>query len=272
MTILADSFRVAWIDLAFIKRNILVVLITSLVTPLLYIVAFGYGFGNGSTVEGFDYIAFMIPGVISMSTMTSCFNNVAQKVLVQRTYYKSFDELFLCSMKPTSVILGKAWAGMVRSMISCAILYVIGLILTDDMYVSLAAMLIIPFCGLTYALLGVVAGMMANSHLTLNLFTTLVMTPMSFLSGTIFSLDALPEAAQVVLYILPLSHSTDCIRSAILGTDFPWISLCIIVAYAVAFVLLNRYLIMKGRNRWRTTSWRSGISSSSSGISPQGTG
>ena len=51
MTTLTDSFRVAWIDLCFIKRNIVMVLITSLVAPLLYLFAFGYGLGKGMTVE-----------------------------------------------------------------------------------------------------------------------------------------------------------------------------------------------------------------------------
>ncbi|MBO4357615.1 MAG: ABC transporter permease [Candidatus Methanomethylophilaceae archaeon] len=248
MTVLTDSFRVAWIDFMFIKRNILVVLVTCLVTPLLYIVAFGYGFGAGAKMEGFDYIAFMIPGVISMSTMTSCFNNVATKVMIQRTYYQSFDELFLCSMKPTAIILGKAWAGMVRSIISCSILYSIGLAITPDMHLTAQAIAIILMCCLTYALLGVVAGMLSNSHLTMTLFTTVVITPMSFLSGTIFSMDALPEAAQYVLYALPLTHSTDCIRSTILETDFPWISLAIMVIYAVAFILISRHVVVKGRH------------------------
>ncbi len=248
MTVITDSFRVAWIDFMFIKRNILVVLITSLVTPLLYIVAFGYGFGAGATVEGIDYIAFMIPGVISMSTMTSCFNNVAQKVMVQRTYFQSFDELFLCSMKPMSIILGRSWMGMVRSLISCSVLYTVGLILTDDMQLSFLSIGVILLCCLTYSLLGVVAGLLANSHLTLTLFTTLVITPMTFLSGTIFSLDALPEAAQMVLQALPLTHSTDCIRTAMLGTEFPLISLAVILVYMAAFLLISRYLIVKGRN------------------------
>lgn len=248
MNVITDSFRVAWIDFMFIKRNIIVVLLTSLVTPLLYIVAFGYGFGADATVEGFDYIAFMIPGVISISTMTSCFNNVATKVMIQRTYYQSFDELFLCSMKPTSIVLGKAWAGMVRSIISCSILYTIGLFISDDMHLTIQAIGIILICCLTYALLGVVAGMLSNSHLTMTLFTTLVITPMSFLSGTIFSLDALPEFAQYILYLLPLTHSTDCIRSTILGTEFPWISLAIIICYAAVFIIISRYVVVKGRH------------------------
>jgi ABC-type polysaccharide/polyol phosphate export permease len=120
--------------------------------------------------------------------------------------------------------------------------------ITPDMHLSIVSIAVIILCCITYSLLGVVAGMIANSHLTLTLFTTLVITPMTFLSGTIFSLDALPEFAQWILNALPLSHSTDCIRSAILGTDFPLISLGVIFIYMVAFVLISRHILMKGRN------------------------
>ena len=63
MSFASDSLRVAWIDMRFIRRNLPVVLITSLVAPLLYLFAFGYGLGRGLTVDGRDYLSFMIPGV-----------------------------------------------------------------------------------------------------------------------------------------------------------------------------------------------------------------
>ena len=84
MTAFGDSFRVAWIDMCFVRHNILSILVTCLVSPLLYLVAFGYGLGQGMTVEGFDYISFMIPGVIALSTLTSCFSTVSTKVMTGR--------------------------------------------------------------------------------------------------------------------------------------------------------------------------------------------
>ena len=54
MSFASDSLRVAWIDMRFIRRNLPVVLITSLVAPLLYLFAFGYGLGRGLTVDGRD--------------------------------------------------------------------------------------------------------------------------------------------------------------------------------------------------------------------------
>ena len=133
MSLIADSIRVSWIDMCFIKGNIPTILVTCLVAPLLYLFAFGYGLGQGMTVDGFPYIAFMIPGVMALTALTSSFNTVATKVMVQRVYYQSFDELILCSMSPTAIVLGKAYAGAVRGVISCLILYVLGLVICPEM-------------------------------------------------------------------------------------------------------------------------------------------
>lgn len=248
MTAFADSLRVAWIDMMFIRRNLPTVLITSLMAPLLYLFAFGYGLGKGLTVDGRDYLAFMIPGVIAMTTLTACFNTVATKVMLQRTYYQSFDELFLCSMSPSAIIMGKAYAGMVRGLISCAVLYGMGLLLSADMTLTPGAVLMIVFSCLMYGLLGVVSGMLANSHLTLNLFNSLVILPMTFLSGTIFSLDSMSGAVQTAIGFLPLTHTTSCIRASILGDAFPWVSLLILLVWSSAFFIISRHLMIKGRS------------------------
>jgi len=248
MSIMADSLRVGWIDLVYIKRNILSILVTSLVSPLLYLIAFGYGLGNGMKVDGYDYIAFMIPGVISMTTMTACFNTVASKVMMQRAFYESFDELFLCSIRPAAIIIGKTYAGLVRGLISCTVLYGIGLIITADMHINIQSVILIVFSCLTYSLMGIVAGMFANSFIKLNLFTSLVIVPMTFLSGTLFSLDAMPEMVHICLEILPLTHSTACIRASVLEMKFPFVSLIVMTVFAAVFYCIGRYMLTKGRN------------------------
>lgn len=248
MSAVADSFRVAWIDMCFVRHNILSILVTCLVSPLLYLVAFGYGLGQGMTVDGFDYISFMIPGVIALSTLTSCFSTVSTKVMTQRVYYQSFDELFLCSMTPLAIVLGKSYAGVVRGLISSAILYALGLFVSQDMHLTLSAVLMIVLSCLVFSMLGVTCGMLANSHLTQTLITSLLIMPMTFLCGTLFSLDALPGFAQAVIGVLPLTHTTGCIRAAILGTDFPWISLLIVAVFGLVFLSVSMYVVRKGRS------------------------
>ena len=248
MSAIADSFRVAWIDMCFVRHNILSILVTCLVSPLLYLVAFGYGLGQGMTVDGFDYISFMIPGVIALSTLTSCFSTVSTKVMTQRVYYQSFDELFLCSMTPLAIVLGKSYAGVVRGLISSAILYALGLFVSQDMHLTLSAVLMIILSCLVFSMLGVTCGMLANSHLTQTLITSLLIMPMTFLCGTLFSLDALPGFAQAVIGVLPLTHTTGCIRAAILGTDFPWTSLLVVAVFGLLFLSVSMYVVRKGRS------------------------
>lgn len=248
MSVLSDSARVAWIDIRFIRGNLPVVLVTSLVAPLLYLFAFGYGLGKGMVVDGHDYLSFMIPGIIAMSTLTSCFNTVATKVMLQRTYYQSFDELFLCSMRPSSIILGKAYAGVVRGLISCTVLYSIGLVVAPDIALSVPAVLMMVFSCVMYSILGVVSGMIANSHLTMNLFTSLVILPMTFLCGTIFSLDNIGGVAQDLISLLPLTHTTECMRAVMIGDPFPWASFAILMLWSLLFFAVSRHILVKGRS------------------------
>lgn len=70
MSLGRDIVRVAMADLFYLKRNVWVLLATSLVTPLLYLVAFGYGLGKGVIMDGVPYLAFMIPGVVALTTLT----------------------------------------------------------------------------------------------------------------------------------------------------------------------------------------------------------
>lgn len=248
MSVISDSFRVAWIDVRYISHNLPVVLVTSLVAPMLYLFAFGYGLGQGLTVDGRDYLSFMIPGIIAMTTLTACFNTVATKVMLQRTYYQSFDELFLCSMSPMAIILGKTYAGAIRGLISCTVLFSLGLVLAPDLVFSVGGVLMIVFSCMMYGLLGVVSGLLANSHLTLNLFTSLVILPMTFLCGTIFSLDNVGGAIQAAIGLLPLTHTTECIRAALLGDPFPWISLLILLVWCTAFFLISRQILVRYRS------------------------
>lgn len=247
MNVIMDSFRIAWIDMCYVKRNLFTVMITSCISPLLYLLAFGYGLGKGMVVEGFDYMAFMIPGIISLSTMNASFNTVASKVLIQRSYYQSFDELHICSMTHLAVVLGKSYLGVVRGVISCTIIYALGMIICDDIRFSLLTVFLILLSSLVFSVLGVMAGLIANSHLTLTLINSLIILPMTFFCGTIFSLDALPKAISTVISILPLTQATNCIRSTILGTGLDPMSLTLFIIYGVIFCALARFVLKSNR-------------------------
>ena len=246
--ILGDALRVSLGDLFYFKRNFATIMITILVTPLLYYLSFCYGLGSSvSTTEGVSYVAFVIPGVMALSTLTSCFNSIANKVLVQRVYYSSFDEVILCPIAPSAVILGKALIGFIRGMIGCMILLLIGYIMSPDMHVNALLILCIALSCLVFSLFGVLAGFISSGLNVVSLITGVVVVPMTFLCGTVFSVSSMPTAIQYLISVMPLTHSVSCIRSAALGWEFPIVSASVLILFGILFFAISYYVLIKGK-------------------------
>ena len=245
MSLAGDTLRVAMSDLYYLKRNLPILLVTSLVTPLLYLLAFGYGLGQDVTMEGVSYMAFMIPGVVSLTTVTSSFTTVANKLMIQKRFYESFDEMMLCPISKTSMILGKSILGILKSMLCAFLMLFLGYMLTDDLYITPMLVLCVFISCTAFSLLGVTAGMLVPDLPRMNLFNSFVILPMTFLCGTMFSLDNLPDIAKAIIEVLPLTQTSNCVRAAALGWDFPWVSLAILIGYGVLFFLLGRFALRK---------------------------
>ncbi len=245
MSLAGDTLRVAMSDLYYLKRNLPILLVTSLVTPLLYLLAFGYGLGQDVTMEGVSYMAFMIPGVVSLTTVTSSFTTVANKLMIQKRFYESFDEMMLCPISKTSMILGKSILGILKSMLCAFLMLFLGYMLTDDLYITPMLVLCVFISCTAFSLLGVAAGMLVPDLPRMNLFNSFVILPMTFLCGTMFSLDNLPDIAKAIIEVLPLTQTSNCVRAAALGWDFPWLSLAILIGYGVLFFLLGRFALRK---------------------------
>jgi len=245
--IIKKSYDVAWADLCLIKRSIISVLVSSLMAPLLYLLAFGYGLGSGLNVEGVSYIAFVIPGVISMTTLSACFTFASSKILIQKVYYCSIDELLLCPIPVSSIVIGKSFMGVIRGLISCSILLMMATFMTSDFHISFWLILVIILSCFTFSFLGVSAGLIAKGHPDLTMFTSLVILPMTFLCGTIFSLNSIPEIVRLALNALPLTYSSAIIRAAALDWPIPYVSLAVMILFCMIFFMIPYYLIKTRR-------------------------
>lgn len=243
-----ESFRVAWSDICYLKRNFLTVSVTILVTPLLYFIAFGYGLGNEvNTIDGVSYIAFVIPGIVSLSTLTSSFSSTANKIMVQRRFYSSFDEIVLCPISPSSVVIGKTTVGFLKGIICSLVLIALGMLMSNDMHLNALLVVCILISCFTFSLLGVAAGFLVKDLPAMTMFTSLVIVPMTFLCGTLFSISSMPAVVKYVVSVLPLTHVTACIRAAALERTFPIGSFIVMVAFGVAFFLISYFLLKSGR-------------------------
>ena len=245
MYFLSEVCRVAYGDLCFLRRHLPETIISAMVGPLLYLVAFAYGMRSGDTEAGVSYVAYAIPGIVAMTSMTAGFTSTAQKIIIQRLFHTSFDELILSPMHTSSIVFGKAVIGMLRGLIGSSILLVLGLFLTPDLVLGIGTVVSLLLSCIMFSLLGVAAGLLAKSSVSLNVFTSLVIMPMTFLCGTIFSVSALPSIVGDIVWALPLTHSSEVIRASALGWDVPWVSVAVMLAYLVAFYALDYCIIRK---------------------------
>ena len=244
--VLKQTAYVAYGDLMFMKHNFWNILIMSIMSPLLYLIAFGYGLRTGETSMGVSYVAFVIPGIVALSTLSSSFSSTSTRLNVQRLYYKSFDEMMMCPLSLTSIILGKSMLGLVRGLISCGLLYALGLFLAPELKLTPMFVVSVVICVMTFSLLGFMAAMLAKSHQSMATFNSLIILPMTFLCGTFFEVGDLNPVFQVILYCLPLTHASQCIRAAALPdfvSGFPWPCFVILIAFMVAFFAIDYWLL-----------------------------
>jgi ABC-type multidrug transport system permease subunit len=198
-------------------------------------VAFGYGLGRGISFEGYSYLDFVMPGIIALTAMTSSYGGAGLKLHVDRLFYKCFDEYLMSPISLFSLAIGKTLIGVVRGLIASIALLIVSVLISPTLIINPLFVLVLVSSCFVFSFLGVLIGLVAKSHQDMGTFNTLVILPMTFLSGTFFSISQLPEAVKAILYFLPLTHSSQCLRAAALSQPFPWLSLLALLGFGLVF-------------------------------------
>ena len=100
-----------WVEFKFEWKKIT---IAALISPLLYMIALGWGLGATSSVTDRPYIDFLVPGIIALTTMNTSFSAVAQPLNVQRIFEHSFDQLIISPTPIPAYIFGQMLGGALR--------------------------------------------------------------------------------------------------------------------------------------------------------------
>jgi ABC-2 type transport system permease protein len=239
MRMLTDIYSVLWVDLRVLRRRWVRTLSTSLVNPILYLVAFGFGLGQGISFDGYSYLEFVIPGIIALTSMTVSFGGAGQKLNVDRLFFRSFDECLMSPVSVYSIIIGKALIGVVRGLFTSVAFLIVGFLFSPTLHIDLVFVAVLVLSCFVFSFFGVLVSFLAKSHQDMSTVSSLVLLPMTFLSGTFFSLSQIPEALKIVLYFLPLSHASESLRAITLGQAFPWLNIVALVCFAVFFFTMS---------------------------------
>jgi ABC-type multidrug transport system permease subunit len=201
--------------------------------------AFGFGLGQGISFDGYSYLEFVIPGIIALTSMTVSFSSAGQKLNVDRLFFKSFDECLMSPVSLYSIVIGKALIGVVRGLFTSIAFLLVGFALSPSLNINLPFIATLVLSCFVFSFFGVFVSFLAKSHKDMGTVSSLVLLPMTFLSGTFFSLSQIPEVLKAVLYLLPLTHSSECLRATTLGQPFPWLSLFALLVFGGIFFMAS---------------------------------
>ena len=234
-----------WVEF---RRNWLQITLSAMVAPLLYILAFGFGLGGAMEMDGRPYLDFLLPGVVALTTMNASFSAVGMSLNVQRLYEHSFDNIMISPTPMWQYILGQMLGGSLRGFYAGGLTSALGLLFGADLRINAAFLLVMLLNGMTFASLGVLAAVLSKTHAGISRFGSFVLTPMSFLSNTFFSMGAMPDAAKILIDSLPLTQASAVLRSISWGEGIAWWRILVIAGYNVAFLVIAIHQINKMKN------------------------
>ncbi|MDR2198622.1 MAG: ABC transporter permease [Deltaproteobacteria bacterium] len=234
-------------EILIMKRRILRQSASMAVSPLLYVVAFGCALGAAVKVGDRSYLEFLIPGLAAMASMTQAFA-IATEINVARFYFFAFEEFQAAPVSPFSYVLAETLAGVTKALYAVLIVLIIALLFGTRLNYGPAFWGALLLNSFSFAALAVALAMLVKSHADQSLLTAFVITPMAFLGGTFFPVDALPAWASAILRFLPLTHAADAARAGAFGLPPSPLPFIILACCSLVFFSLALSTVKKARN------------------------
>ncbi|AFY68496.1 ABC-2 type transporter [Thalassoporum mexicanum PCC 7367] len=251
-SIWSGSLTVLWGDWLNLRVRIYQVIASGLISPLIYILAFGFGLGStiGSSgaFEG-NYLEFILPGMVALSSMTISFGGTTFSICGDRLYKKTFEELLIAPIHPLALYLGNMLAGVSRGLLTASSVIAIATIYSGNWRFLHPEFLLLLILNCTvFAGLGVIVGLTVKSLEAVGLTNNFLIVPMSFLGGTFFDPVLLPQPLKSIVYVLPLTHTSVGLRAVVGGGHSPWYGWLVLLAVSAGLGALGARMFAKQRD------------------------
>lgn len=221
-------------------RTLLQSVVSPVISTSLYFVVFGAAIGSRmAQVDGIGYGAFIVPGLVMLSLLTQSISNASFGIYFPK-FVGTIYELLSAPVSASEIVLGYVGAAASKSV-------VLGLIILGT------ARLFVPFgivhpvwmlaflllTSVTFSLFGFIIGIWADSFEKLNLVPLLIVTPLTFLGGSFYSVGMLPPFWQTVTLFNPVVYLVSGFRWSFFGVSdiSPGISLAMTFVFMAACLL-----------------------------------
>ena len=219
------------------------------ITTALYFIIFGNLIGPRiGQMSGFDYMEFIIPGLIMMSVITNSYSNVVSSFYGSK-FQRHIEEMLISPIPNYIILVGYATGGVARGLTVGIAVTIVSLLFNPLNIHSIAVMLsMIVLTSILFSLAGLINGVFANSFDDISIIPTFVLTPLTYLGGIFYSISLLPEFWERVSLANPILYMVNAFRFGFLGiTDISlWLSYAISIGFIVGLYLFSLYLLRTG--------------------------
>ena len=233
------------------RRTLLQSLISPVLSTSLYFIVFGSVIGGYvENIDGISYGSYIVPGLLMLTLLTQSISNTSFGIFFPK-FNGTIYEILAAPISTFETVLAFVGAGATKTLIVGVVIFITSTFFVE-VYVEkpLLMILLLILVAFTFALFGFLIGLMSSNFEQLSVIPTLVITPMVFLGGSLYSLDMLPSFWQTVSYFNPVVYLIDGLRFSFYGvSDFNiWISISSMVFFLVICVISVTILLKKGYN------------------------
>lgn len=224
-------------------------IVPPVITIALYFIIFGNLIGSQlADIKGYEYIEFIIPGMIMMSMITNSYANVVSSFYSSK-FQRHIEEMLVSPMPNYIILWGFVSGGIARGL-TVGIAVTITSTFFADLHIHNIGLLflVVILTTVLFSLAGFINGIYANSFDDISLIPTFVLTPLTYLGGIFYSVNMLPDFWRTASFANPIFYMVDTFRSSMLGISdvSAAISLAVIVSFVVSLYVFSLYLLNKG--------------------------
>ena len=246
------AFRAMYLhEMDRFKRTLMQSLFSPVLSTSLYFIVFGSVIGGYvEKIDGISYGSFIVPGLLMLTLLTQSISNTSFGIFFPK-FNGTMYEILAAPISTFEIVLAFVGAGATKTLLVGVVIFITASFFVEVqvMYPFLMIFLLV-LVAFTFALFGFLIGLMSSNFEQMSIIPTLVITPMVFLGGSLYSLDMLPEFWQMVTYFNPVVYLINGLRFSFYGvSDFNiWFSIISMVAFLLGCITVVTILLKKGYN------------------------
>jgi ABC-2 type transport system permease protein len=226
-------------EMARALRTVWQSIVTPVITTTLYFVVFGSAIGSRMTeIDGVPYGAFIVPGLIMLSLFTQSIFNASFGIYFPK-FTGTIYELLSAPVSPLEIVVAYVGAAATKSaVLGLIILATAALFVPMEILHPVEMLAFLILISTTFSLFGFIIGIWAEGFEQLQMIPMLVVTPLTFLGGSFYSIDMLPPLWRTITLFNPLVYLISGFRWTFYGSGDVGIGVSLAATLGFLFVCL----------------------------------